>query len=176
MQKIILTITLLFFLTNNTFTQPIERDQVEEKHKWNLTDIYPSVEAWQTDVDLMNAKVEMLSDFKGKLGESADVLFNALNTGDAIVKTLAQAMVYANNLSNENLNIAANQALVQQVRTIWTKFGEVTAYFEPEVLEIPKEKIQQFIAVDCSFIEFLRNERPYPFLLLLRTFTIECNR
>jgi oligoendopeptidase F len=146
MHKIILTITFLFFLTNNAFTQPIERDQVEEKYKWNLADIYPSVDAWQADVDMMNAEVDKLADFKGTLGESSESLFKALNTGNDLVKTLWQAWIYASNLSNQNLNISENQALLQQMRALGTKFGEVTAYMEPEILQIPKEKIERFFA------------------------------
>ncbi len=153
MQKLILFLTFLF-LAGTSIAQNVERTDVPEIHKWNLGDIYPSIEAWQIDVDLMNTEVEKLADFKGKLGESADNLFNALNTSDAIVKTLAQAMVYANNLSNENLNLAENQSLVQQVRTLWTKLGEITAYFEPEVLEIPKEKIQQFITEKPELVDY----------------------
>jgi oligoendopeptidase F len=144
MHKILLTITFLFFLTNNVFTQPIERDQVEEKYKWNLADIYPSVDAWQADVDMMNVEVDKLADFKGTLGESSESLLKALNTGNDLVKTLWQAWIYASNLSNQNLNISENQALLQQMRALGTKFGEVTAYMEPEILQIPKEKIEQF--------------------------------
>lgn len=146
MHKILLTITFLFFLTNNAFTQPIERDQVEEKYKWNLADIYPSVDAWQADVDMMNAEVDKLADFKGTLGESSESLFKALNTGNDLVKTLWQAWIYASNLSNQNLNISENQELLQQMRALGTKFGEVTAYMEPEILQIPKEKIEQYFA------------------------------
>ena len=154
MKQFFLAFIIFAFVINSALAQPLERDQVEEKLKWNLADIYPSVEAWQADVDLMNTEVEKLADFKGKLGESADDLFNALNTSDAIVKTLAQAMVYANNLSNENLNLAGNQALVQQVNTLWTKLGEITAYFEPEILEIPKEKIQRFITEKPELVDY----------------------
>ncbi|MBT8378529.1 MAG: oligoendopeptidase F [Ignavibacteria bacterium] len=145
MHKILLTIALLFFLTNNAFSQ-VERDQVEDKHKWNLADIYPSVEAWQADVDMLNTEVEKLGDFKGTLGESSESLYKALSFGNDLVKTLWQSWIYASNLSNENLNISENQALLQQMRALGTKFGEVTAYMEPEILQIPKEKIEQFFA------------------------------
>jgi oligoendopeptidase F len=131
---------------NNVIAQTIERDQVDEKHRWKLEDIYPSVDAWQADVDMMNAEVDKLADFKGTLGESSESLFKALNTGNDLVKTLWQAWIYASNLSNQNLNISENQALLQQMRALGTKFGEVTAYMEPEILQIPKEKIEQFFA------------------------------
>ena len=141
MHKILLTIALLFFLTSNAFTQPIERNQVEEKYKWNLGDIYPSVDAWQADVDMLKTEVDKLADFKGTLGESSESLYKALSFGNDLVKTLWQAWVYASNLSNENLNVSENQELMQQMRALGTKFGEVTAYMEPEILQIPKEKI-----------------------------------
>ena len=46
--------------------------------------------------------------------------------------------------------------MLQQMRALGTKFGEVTAYMEPEILQIPKEKIEQFfvekpICVDFAF-------------------------
>jgi oligoendopeptidase F len=144
MKKLIFTISILFFIANNPFAQTLERDQVEEKHKWNLAEIYSTVEAWQTDVDMLNTEVEKLADFKGTLGESSENLYTALKTGNDLTKTLWQAWVYASNLSNENLNISENQAMLQQMRALGTKFGEVTAFFEPEVLQIPKEKIEQF--------------------------------
>ena len=146
MHRILFTITILFFLSNNVFTQPIERDQVEEKYKWNLSDIYPSVDAWQADINMLKTEVEKLADFKGTLGESSESLYNALSTGNDLAKTLWQAWVFASNLSNENLNISKNQELMQQMRALGTKFGEVTAYIEPEILQIPKEKIEQFFA------------------------------
>jgi len=144
MKKLFFTITILILLINNSFAQNIERDQVEEKHKWNLSDIYPSTAAWQADVDMMKTEVEKLADFNGKLGESAEALFKALKAGSAFVKTLSIAWAYASNLSNENLNISENQAMMQQMNALGTKFGEVTAFFEPEILRIPKEKIVQF--------------------------------
>jgi len=144
MKKVFLILTFLVLLINNSFAQTIERDQVNEKHKWNLSDIYPSTAAWQSDVDMLKTEVEKLADFKGKLGSSAESLYNALKVSSGLVKTLWKAWTYASNLSNENLNISENQAKMQQMNALGTKFGEVTAFLEPEILQIPKEKIDQF--------------------------------
>jgi oligoendopeptidase F len=74
-----------------TFSQSPERKEVPEKYKWNLSDIYPSVEAWQSDVKMLNSKVADLSSYQGKLGESADMLDKALNSGSDFSKTLSKA-------------------------------------------------------------------------------------
>ncbi len=142
--KQLLILILLTGIISTGLAQTIERKDVADKYKWNLADIYPTVEAWQADVDMLNTEVEKLAEFKGKLGESSESLLKAMQTGNDLVKTLWQAWVYAGNLRNENLNISENQALMQQMRALGTKFGEVTAFMEPEILEIPKEKIDQF--------------------------------
>ena len=146
MQKLFITIILFGCFLSAGFTQTLERNQVEEKYKWNLGDIYPSVEVWQADVDRLNTEVEKLADFKGTLDESSESLSKALKTCNDFVKTLYRAWVYASNLSNENLNISENQALMQQMSALSTKFGETTAFLEPEILQSPGEKIDRFFS------------------------------
>lgn len=133
-----------FLIIISSFSQSPERKDVPDNLKWNLADIYPSVEAWQSDVKKLNGEVDNLSAYQGKLGESADVLYNALNTSSDLLKTLSKAWTYASNFSNEDLNNSEAQAMMQQMNALGTKFGEVTAYYEPEILQIPKEKIELF--------------------------------
>lgn len=143
-KNLILFLLVVFSITTLLFPQSPERKDVPDKYKWNLSEIYPSVDAWQADVDMLKAEVEKLAGFKGTLSSSSASLYNALKTGNELVKTLSKAWTYASNLSNENLNIAENQAMMQQMGALGTKFGEVTSYVEPEILQIPKEKIDDF--------------------------------
>ncbi len=154
MHRILFTITILFFLSNNVFTQPIERDQVEEKYKWNLSEIYSSTDAWQTEVNNISAQIDKLPDYKGKLGNNAETLYSALRIYFDLLKSFYAAATFAGNLSNEDLNISENQALDQQITSIGTKFGENTAFMEPEILTIPKEKMQQFFKEKPELEEF----------------------
>jgi len=147
MKTIIKSLSIILFsfiIISNVFAQSPERSDVPDKHKWNLAEIYPTTADWQADVDMMKSEVNKLADFKGTLGKSADDLYNALKTSSDLVKTLSKAWTYASNLSNENLNISENQAMMQQMSALGTKFGEITAYVEPEILQIQKEKIDQF--------------------------------
>jgi len=152
--KLLLTLSLTVFLTTITLAQTLERDQVEEKYKWNLSDIYASIDAWQTDVNMLKTEVDKLADFKGTLGESSETLYKALKKGNDLAKTLWKCWTYAGNLSNENLNISENQALMQQMTALGTRFGEITAYVEPEILQIPKEKIEYFFQEKPELADF----------------------
>ncbi len=142
--QVLIYVLLSFLIIASTFSQSPERKDVPDKNKWNLSDIYPSVEAWQSDVKKLGGEVDKLSAYQGKLGESADVMFTALSTSSNLLKTLSKAWTYASNFSNEDLNNSEAQAMMQQMTALGTKFGEVTAYYEPEILQIPKEKIEMF--------------------------------
>ena len=142
--KVLFYAFFTFLITATSFSQSPERKDVPENHKWNLADIYPSVEAWQADVNKLSNEVDKLSSYQGKLGTSADVMYTALSTSSNLVKTLSKAWTYASNFSNEDLNNSEAQAMMQQMTALGTKFGEVTAYYEPEILQIPNEKIEKF--------------------------------
>jgi oligoendopeptidase F len=62
-----------------------------------------------------------------------------------MLKTFYKASTYAENLSNEDVNISENQALTQKLSAVGTKFGEASAFLQPEILSIPKEKIGKFL-------------------------------
>ena len=145
--KHLLLFTLLtLFLSANLFAQTTERTDVPNEYKWNLADIYPTVGDWQADVNMLSSEIDKLSMYKGKLGENADVLYDALSTASNLAKTLYKTWTYASNLSNEDLNNAEAQAMMQQMTSIGTKFSEVTAFMDPEILQIPTEKIDQFFS------------------------------
>jgi len=89
-KNLVLFLLLVFSITTLLFPQSPERKDVPDKHKWNLSDIYPTTEAWQADVDMMKSKVDELADFKGTLGNSAASLYKALETGNEFLKTLSK--------------------------------------------------------------------------------------
>jgi len=144
--KSFIQVIVILFAAFSIFAQSPERKDVPEQYRWNLADIYPTVSDWQADVNMLNSEVENLSVYQGKLGESADVLYDALSTASNLGKTLYKTWTYASNLSNQDLNNSEAQAMMQQMTAIGTKFGEVTAFFDPEILQIPTEKIDKFFA------------------------------
>ena len=153
MKKLFLVV-ILFCFVSISFAQNLERSKVDDKYKWNLSEVYPSVDAWQTEVNNISAKIDKLPDFKGKLGSNAETLYSALRTYFDLLKSFYSTATYASNLSNEDLNNSEYQAMDQQITSIGTKFGENTAFMEPEILEIPKEKIQQFFKEKPELDEF----------------------
>lgn len=149
-----LLIAILSIMALQTHAQTPDRSQVEDKYKWNLSDMYPTVDAWKAEVSDITSRIDKLAAYKGKLGSNASTLHEALTAFFGVLKAYYKAATYAGNLSNENLNIAANQALDQQITSIGTRFGEATAFMEPEILSIPRKKMQKFFRERPALQEF----------------------
>ena len=59
--KQLFIVLFLFYITSGAFGQNLDRSKVEEKYKWNLAEVYPSVDAWQTEVN--NISLQRIKDF-----------------------------------------------------------------------------------------------------------------
>jgi oligoendopeptidase F len=167
-QKLFLFYTLaVLTLVTSIFPQSPKRSDVPDKYKWNLADIYSSVDDWKTDLENVEAKIKSFADYKGKLGESSQTLLNALNSYFDLAKSFYKAGTYASNLSNEDVRISENQALLQKLSAVGTKFGETASFFEPEILGIPKEKIDAFfkekpeLETYSMYIDNIQRLRPH---------------
>jgi oligoendopeptidase F len=142
-----LTIVIAFAaLTVSLFAQERDRSKIDAKYKWNLTDLYPSDAAWRAAKDKAAADVPQVAAFKGKLGTSAAALADALQKSSALDKDLSRLYAYANLLADEDTRDATHQGMKQEMVQLYSSFGAQAAYIEPEVLRIPKAKLDQFIA------------------------------
>ena len=111
--------TILFYIlaaltiATTIFPQSPKRSDVPDKYKWNLADIYPTLADWQNDIKKVEGSINDFASYKGKLGENSQNLLNALNSYFGLLKTFYKAGTYAGNLSNEDVRISENQALLQ---------------------------------------------------------------
>ena len=144
-QKLVFFYTLVVLtIVTSVFPQSPKRSDVPDKHKWNLSDIYPSVTDWKADLNNIENSINDFTAYKGKLGNDSQTFIDALNSYFGMLKIFYKSNTYAGNLSNEDVNISENQALLQQLSSVGTKFGETVSFFEPEILLIPKETIEKF--------------------------------
>ena len=113
----------------------IPRDSVPADRTWDADSVFPTVAAWEAELEAVLADLLGLAAFSGRLGESAQVLVEALQARDAIVRRSGRVVVYALlGYAVETTDPAAvarfgrAQAADAQVRA-------AVAFVEPEVLD-----------------------------------------
>ena len=126
-------------------------DQTEPRQvSWNLTEIYPTDEAWTREKERLEQEVEGLSQYEGTLGENAAALRIALDAISASDKELARLYVYAFLKADEDRRIAENQERRSIAASLLSGFGEATSFVSPELLRVGSETIESYIAEDTG--------------------------
>jgi oligoendopeptidase F len=146
--KTSLTILTVYFMMNQeqTSAQTAERDKVEVKYTWNLQDIFPSDEAWQQSKEKVKLQIEKIDSYKGTLSSSAKALLNYLEFSSAFGKEFTSIYSYASMKSDQDIRNSKYLAMLQELRQMSPLIGARSAFAEPEILAMGKEKIEKFLS------------------------------
>ncbi len=130
------------------------RDQIAAKYKWNLNDLYPSLDSWRKSKVEIGEKLGKFSTYNGKLGESAKTLLEALQYFSVVAKDMGRLISYASMLSDEDKRLAEPLGMEQEMTQLMTDFDKNTAYIEPELLGIPTDMIDRFFKEESRLAEY----------------------
>jgi len=128
--------------------QERDRANVGEGYRWDLTDVYPSQQAWRERKEAITAGIPGLRAFEGRLAQSPAVLADALELTSRLDRELSRLYVYASMVADEDTRLAGPQGMQQEMQQIYASFGAQAAYLEPEILRIGSERIEQAIATE----------------------------
>jgi oligoendopeptidase F len=123
-----------------------KRSEVEEKYTWNLASIFPTVDDWRKTLKNVEDSLPGLVEYKGHLGESAQKLAGWFKDYQASVIPAMQVLVYSNMLSDQDTSNQEAIALRDQARGMFARFNAAVSFAEPELLDIPQDKIKQWTA------------------------------
>lgn len=95
---------------------------------WDLSELYPNDDAWDAARKQALAAIPGVAKYKGRLGESADVLAEALLLQSDLGRTISRIYTYASLKGDEDVRVAAYQEKLAQARDLYTAFGEANAW------------------------------------------------
>lgn len=118
---------------------------------WDLTAVYPSVEAWTAAVADSNKQSDALLACQGHLKEQ---LRPCLVQRFAAQELVNRVNTYASNLSNVDTRNAEWQARAQQAGLAYTRFGEASAFFGPEIIAMGAPAVEAAIKADPALAPY----------------------
>ncbi len=123
-----------------------ERTHIPDKYKWDLSAIYSDDDTWETAKRKFTAECSRISAFTGKLSETPGQLLNCLDLMDNLRKECTRLTCYASMKSDLDTRDAKYLAMDQEMGQIGSDLSSLSAFIEPEILRIGREKIDHFIA------------------------------
>ena len=123
------------------------RQDVPEKYKWDLTDIFKDVEDYNIAFDKLCKDIDELSTYQGCTKDSNklyEFLEKDINTNTLMLRVL----IYAYVINDQELGISENMGRLQKAEEAETKYANAVAFFAPELLELDKSDFEALFSND----------------------------
>lgn len=129
-----------FYPEVHTFQVP-KREEIDEKYKWNLTDIYKSDDDWEKDFNWVDENIKNYSKFEGKLGDSADNLLACFKFDEEIGSKLERMYLYSMLAKDSDMSVSKYQGMDDRIKSLSTKVMTASSFLKPELLKIEQDKL-----------------------------------
>ena len=166
---------ILLLLVISTFLLPAwvqgkdvpERIDIDERYKWDLSDMYRDTQAWEADREKFIDVLPTLERFRGQLSTDGPTLLAAIKAMQSVETIIANLYVYAGLRSYEDTRASENAARFSEAQSLYARYQETLSFFTPELLAIPEHTLSQFLAstpglaVYTHYLEEIARMRPY---------------
>ncbi|MBE5102508.1 oligoendopeptidase F [Priestia aryabhattai] len=143
------------------------RSEIKVEDTWKLEDIFASDDAWEKEFEEVKALIPQMEKFKGKLGESAQTLYDALQEQDELTMRASKLYTYAHMRYDQDTTNSFYQGLNDRIKTLYTQIASALSYVTPEILSIEESKIKQYMAehkelkLYAHALDEITRERPH---------------
>lgn len=122
-----------------------DRDEIDIKYKWNLSDIYKNDDEWEEDFKWISDQLSSYKKFEGTLGTSPENLLACLSFDDEIGIKLERLQLYAMLLKDSDMRVNKYHSMDDRIKSLYSKVGAANAFIRPELLSIPERKLLSMI-------------------------------
>ena len=145
-----------------TMSTPVVAQQSNDSLKqveWDLTEIYESLDTWRHQKEQIERRVAELTSFKGRLGESAETLVNALDAISGAEKDVVRLYVYAFLEADEDRRVSATQERRGEAALLLSQLEETTSFVRPELLRVGSSTIERYLDAEPRLARHAFNVR-----------------
>jgi len=121
------------------------RSEIKVEDTWRLEDIFPTDEEWDKEFQAVKDLLPGISEYQGKLADSADVLYEALQKQDQILERIGKLYTYAHMRYDQDTTNSFYQGLDARIKSLYSQVASSLAYIVPEILSIDEEKVKSFL-------------------------------
>ncbi len=134
------------------------RSEVNEGDRWDLSSLYPSDDAWESDFQKWETQIPTYETFRGTLAGGADAIARCLKFDLDFDRLGERLGTYAFLKTAEDTANSTYQRMQARYLNVASKAGQVASYIRPEIM-----------AIDTAAMdEFLQSQSLAPYRLLLQ--------
>ena len=131
--------------TEPSATRSRKREDIGDRYKWNLTDIFPDWDAWDAGYKRLEAGIEKYAGLKGTLGGGADRLLAAFRLSEELGQLAYRVWYFPSLRYDEDQRDNAVNAKRQQVQILFARWKQAESWFNPELLQVPLATVREWM-------------------------------
>lgn len=120
------------------------REDVPTSEKWDLTDLFETVDDWEKAYQSIENKVEQLRSFEGSI-DDGQTLYRYLKLEEDVRIEFKKLYVYAMLSVDIDTKDTNAQALLDRAKQLSVKITSSTAFFMPFLLSLEEEMLKRYI-------------------------------
>ncbi len=114
--------------------QQLTRDQVPIEETWNLEDLFPNTETWETERELVMRDLAALEQLRGTLGQGAAQVLRVLQLADELDQRVSKLYAYALLARDQDTRDTAAAERYERAVYVGTLAARASAWIAPELL------------------------------------------
>ncbi|MCT4632365.1 MAG: oligoendopeptidase F [Firmicutes bacterium] len=142
-----------------------ERQNIDDKYKWSIDDMFKNEEEIEKGFSKIEELIEKVISYRGKLNESVETFFEAIDSKVALDKSVENLFTYTRMKMDEDNRISQNQSRHAKALSYAVKSEEAQAYIYPEIQDFKEDYVKRIFSNDRGkevqfYIEdILRNKK-----------------
>ncbi|MDD9313177.1 oligoendopeptidase F [Cytobacillus firmus] len=121
------------------------RNEISPEDTWRLEDIFRSDDEWNKEYNEVQKLIPDAGKYQGRLGESAETLYAALQFQDHLLSRLGKLYTYAHMRYDQDTTNSFYQGLDDKIKNLYSEAASALAYIVPELLAEDEEKIAGYL-------------------------------
>jgi oligoendopeptidase F len=126
-------------------TRSRRRDDIDDRYKWNLTDIFASWEEWEAGYKRLEAGIDRYAALKGTLAEGPDRLLEAFRLSETLGQLAYRVWYFPSLRYDEDQRDNSVNAKRQQVQILFARWKQAESWFNPELLKVPLATVRAWM-------------------------------
>ncbi|MCA0969580.1 oligoendopeptidase F [Halobacillus litoralis] len=122
-----------------------KREEVPVEKTWDLEAIFKTDEEWYKALEEAKGMLPDIEAYQGKVGESAEQLYNLFVRQDEISNKIGLLYTYAHMRKDQDTTNAYYQEMNAKAESVLTKIASGMSFIVPEILSLPEGKVQEFL-------------------------------
>ena len=132
----------------------MNRAEIEEKYKWDLSLIYKNEAEFNQDFNEIEKKIKSFSKYEKIMDNSAKDFYNTIKEYYSITRLLEKLSVYTHLLFDQDTGNNKNQSLQGKVNNLYDKLNKVSYFVTPTILKKDYKEIEKYYEEEPKLKEY----------------------